>query len=119
MTSSCDQFQYDHKCFPLPKSLRKTQDKAAYLDSYLILYIISVILKRRFCPQDFSEEPTEHPKLKEINDRLRERQETQQAREQTVKTELIQKATSHLEKFYAVSLPSPLSLPPEVESKLL
>ena len=53
--------------------------------------------------QDFSEPPTEHPKLTAINAQLRERQEAQQAREKQVKTELVQKATSYLEDFYKVS----------------
>ena len=54
--------------------------------------------------QDFTEPPAEHPKLKEINDRLAERQQSQQSREQSVKTELVGKASAHLEKFYTVSL---------------
>ena len=57
----------------------------------------------RLCAvQGYGEPQGGHPKLAEINAKLRERVAEQEAHERKTKTELVQKATSYLEDFYKV-----------------
>jgi protein XRP2 len=50
--------------------------------------------------QDFAEPEGEHPQLRAINAKLRERQEAQESREKEVKADLVNKASTYLEDFY-------------------